>query len=59
MDGAARGKLEPLGIGGVLHKSEGHVLFMCSKYVGVKDSNEAKVLARQRRTKTRKKRIVN
>lgn len=42
--GAAKGKTRPIGIGGVPH-NEKEVLFMFSKHVGVKDSNEGKVLA--------------
>ena len=44
VDGAARGKPGPAGIGGVLCNSKGEVLFMLSKHVGVRDSNEAEVL---------------
>ena len=45
VDGAARGKPGPAGIGGVLRNCNGDVLFMFSKYVGVCDSNEVEVLA--------------
>lgn len=45
MNGVARGKLRPAGIGGVLRDEKGNVLFMFSKYVGAKDSSEAGVLA--------------
>ena len=45
VDGAAKGKLGPADIGGVLRNGKGEVLFMFSKNVGIKESNEAKVLA--------------
>ncbi|XXG62464.1 hypothetical protein AAC387_Pa05g0816 [Persea americana] len=45
VDGPARGKSGPSGIGGVLHNSNGEVLYMFSKNVAVCDSNEAEVLA--------------
>ena len=43
--GAARGKPGLASIRGVLHNDKGEVLFMFSKYVGARDSNEAEVLA--------------
>ena len=45
VDGALRGNLGPVGIGGVLRNCKGEVLIMFSKPVGVCDSNEAEVLA--------------
>ena len=45
VDGAAKGKPGPAGIGGVLCDSGGVVLVMFSKHVGIMKSNEAKVLA--------------
>lgn len=45
MDGAACGKVGPVGIGGVLRNHNGEVLYMFSKHVGVKYSDEAKFLA--------------
>ena len=45
VDGAAKGKPGPAGIGGVLRNDKGEVLFMFSKNVGIKESNEAEVLA--------------
>lgn len=39
------GKPGPAGIGGVLCNSNGEVLFMFSKNVGICDSNEPEVLA--------------
>ena len=45
VDGAAKGKPGPAGIGGVLHDSGGLVLVMFSKHVGTMESNEAEVLA--------------
>lgn len=44
VDGAAREKPSPAGIG-VLHNGKGEVLCMFSKHVGVRDFNEAEVLA--------------
>lgn len=44
VDSAARGKLGPTGMGGVLRNCKGEVLFLFSKHVGVKDSNEAGTL---------------
>ncbi|KAK2638809.1 hypothetical protein Ddye_026604 [Dipteronia dyeriana] len=43
--GLAFGKPGPIGIGGVLRDGEGKVLCMLSLFVGVKDSNAAKILA--------------
>ena len=45
VDGVARGKPGPAVIGGILRNYKGEVLFMFSKYIGIKDSNEAEVLA--------------
>eukprot|EP00268_Persea_americana_P068026 TRINITY_DN9427_c0_g1_i1.p1 TRINITY_DN9427_c0_g1~~TRINITY_DN9427_c0_g1_i1.p1 ORF type:complete len:120 (+),score=19.95 TRINITY_DN9427_c0_g1_i1:825-1184(+) len=45
VDGAARGKPRPAGIGGVLRNSKGEVLFTFSKPIGIRDSKEAEVLA--------------
>ena len=45
VDGAAKGKLEPVGIGGVLRNGKGDVLLIFYKYVGVCDSNKEEVLA--------------
>lgn len=45
LDGASRGKPRPTGMGGVLHNSKGEILFMFSMSVGVKESNEAEVMA--------------
>eukprot|EP00268_Persea_americana_P015340 TRINITY_DN17040_c1_g3_i1.p1 TRINITY_DN17040_c1_g3~~TRINITY_DN17040_c1_g3_i1.p1 ORF type:complete len:124 (+),score=24.39 TRINITY_DN17040_c1_g3_i1:31-372(+) len=45
VDGAARGKLGPAGIVGVLCDDKGVILCMFSKSVGVRDSNESKVWA--------------
>lgn len=36
VDGAACGKLGPVGIGGVLRNHNGEVLYMFSKHVGVR-----------------------
>ena len=44
-DGAAKGKPDLAAIGGVLRNQKGEVLFMFSKDAGIKDSNEAEVLA--------------
>lgn len=43
MDGAARGKPSPAGIGWMLHNDNGDILGMFSKGVGIKDSNEAEI----------------
>lgn len=43
VDGAAKGKLGLIGIGGMLLNSKGGVLLMFSKSVGVRESNEAEV----------------
>ena len=40
MDGASRGKLAPTGIGGLHCNSKGEILFLFSKNVGVKESND-------------------
>lgn len=45
VDGAASSKLGPAGIGGVLRNHKGELLYMFSKNVGIKDSNEAEILA--------------
>ena len=45
VDGAARGKPGPAGVGGVLRDHKGDVLLMFSKNVGIKESNETEVLA--------------
>ena len=45
VDGPTRGKPGPAGIGGVFRNCNGDVLFMFSEYVGVRNSNEAEVLA--------------
>ena len=45
MDGAAKGKWGLAGIGGVLRNHKGEIIYMFSKHVGIKDSNEAEVLA--------------
>lgn len=44
MDKEARGKPGPAGIVGVLRNSKGEIMLLFSKNVGVKESNEAKVL---------------
>ena len=44
VDGAPRCKPGPAGVGGVLRSSNGEVLLLFSKNVGVCDSNEAEVL---------------
>ena len=43
VNGALKGKLELVEIGGVLSNTKGKILLMFSKYVGVCDSNEAEV----------------
>ena len=45
VDGAARGNPGRVGIGGVLIKHKGEVLFMFSSHTGIKDSIEVEVLA--------------
>lgn len=45
VDTVARGKHGPTGIGGVLYNDKGEVLCLFFKGVGVRDSNEAGVLA--------------
>lgn len=45
VDGTARSKLVPAGIGGVLRNDKGNILGMFSKGVVVKDSNKAELLA--------------
>lgn len=45
VDAAAKGKLDQAGIGGVLWKDKGEVDIPFSNPIGVKDSNEAKILA--------------
>ena len=45
VDGSSRGKPVQAEIRGVLRNSEGEVLLMFSKNIGVCDSNEAEVLA--------------
>ena len=44
VDGASRGKPGLASIGGVLRNHKGEVLYMFSKHVGIKDSNEMEVL---------------
>ena len=44
VDGVARSKPDLEGIGSVLWNSNGKLLFMFSKQVGVKDSSEVEVL---------------
>ena len=44
VDGVARGKQGLASIGGVLRNHKGEVMYMFSKHVGIKDSNEAEVL---------------
>lgn len=44
VDGVTRGKLGPSGIGGVLLNCRGEVIYIFSRNVGIKDSNEAEVL---------------
>lgn len=43
--GVAGGKPRQVGSYGVLRNSKGDILYLFSKHIGVKDSNEAKVLA--------------
>ena len=45
VDGATRGKLGPAGIRGVLRNNKGEVIFLFTRNVGMKESNEAEVLA--------------
>ena len=45
IDGAAKGKPAPAGIGKVIMNDKGEVLFMFSKNAGIKESNEAEVLS--------------
>ncbi|KAK2639898.1 hypothetical protein Ddye_027693 [Dipteronia dyeriana] len=45
VDGSARGKPGPAGIGGVLCNSDGRILCMFSQFVGSLDSNTAEILA--------------
>lgn len=45
IDEAARGKSGPAGIGGFLLNDKGVVLYMFSKQVEIRDSNEVEVLA--------------
>ena len=45
VDGFARGKPGPAGIGGVLRDSRGKVLCVFSLFVSVRDSNEARLMA--------------
>lgn len=45
VDEAALDKPGPAGIGGVLRNHKGKILYMFSKNVGGKDSNEAEILA--------------
>lgn len=44
-DGASKGKLGPLGVGGILRNSKGRVLLMFFQSMGIQDSNETEVLA--------------
>lgn len=43
--GVAGGKPKQVGSYGVLRNSKGDILYLFSKHIGVKDSNEAEVLA--------------
>ena len=45
MDGASKGKPGLVGIGGVLRNHKGEVIYLFFKHVGMKDSNEADVMA--------------
>ena len=45
VDWAAREKLRPAGIGGLLHNSEGIVLALSLKHVGCMKSNDVEVIA--------------
>ena len=45
VDGATWGKSGLAGVGGVLRNHEGRAVYMFSKYVGIKNSNEAKVMS--------------
>ena len=45
VDGVAKGNVGLAGIGGVIRNHKGEVKYIFSKHVGIKDSNEAKVLA--------------
>lgn len=45
MDGSARGKPGPAGIGGVPRNDQGNMIAMFAASVGVKDSNEAEFMA--------------
>lgn len=45
MNGSARGKLGPVGIGGIRRNDQGNILAMFVASVGVKDSNEAEFMA--------------
>lgn len=48
MDGAARGKPGPAGIGGVLRNHLGSISVVFSEFVGSLESNEAEVLSIRR-----------
>lgn len=45
MDGASKGKPGLVGIRGVLKNHKGEVIYLFFKHVGIKDSNEADVMA--------------
>ncbi|KAK2640263.1 hypothetical protein Ddye_028058 [Dipteronia dyeriana] len=45
VDGSVRGKPGPAGIGGVLRNSNGKIMCLFSKNVGIMDSNKAELLA--------------
>lgn len=45
VDGASRGKPRSAAIGSIFRNCKGEILFVSLKYVGIKDSNEAEVLA--------------
>lgn len=45
IDGAARIKSGPVGIGGVVHNDKGEMLHSLSKHLGITDSNEGEVLS--------------
>ena len=44
VDGVTNGKPGLAGIGGVLRNHKGEVLYMFSKHIGIKDSNEVEVM---------------
>lgn len=45
VDGSSKGKLGPAGIGGVLRDDKGRVLAKFAAHTGIRDSNEAEILA--------------